>query len=303
MSFYKIYLAISGLVFLLVPTGASAHSGQEKSGLHDYSFFELWNPGLLVGVLAVFMLYIFIINKNRRNNDYFTPVSRMKKLSFLSGLIIFYIALGTPLHVLGDSFLFSAHMLTQSLVYIVMPPLLLRGLEKWMIQSVIKVGLKYKILSITKVPLVSLLLFNILFSLYHIPVVFDAIVSNTIYHNLTHLVLTATAFIMWIPLFPVADELDTLSPLQKLGYIFGAGILLTPACALIIFADQPLYEVYSNAPQLFAYLGPVEDQQTGGIIMKVVQEFIYGSIIGYIFYIWAKKEHTKEEYVPVINEG
>lgn len=302
MSFRRISLALLGLFFLLGPTGAFAHNGQ-KSGLHDYSFFELWNPPLFIGVISVFLLYLHFINKNRRGNPDFTPVSIKRKLSFLGGLIVFYIALGSPLHVLGDSFLFSAHMLAQSLVYIVMPPLLLMGLEKWMVQSVIKIGFKYKILSIAKVPLIPLLLFNILFSFYHIPIIFDKVVSNTIYHNLTHLILTASAFLMWLPIFPISDELDKLSPLQKLGYIFGAGVLLTPACALIIFADEPLYVVYTNAPQLWTYLGPIDDQQTGGIIMKVIQELIYGTVIGYIFFKWAKKEQVHDEYVPIINEG
>ncbi|MDF0727697.1 cytochrome c oxidase assembly protein [Cytobacillus sp. S13-E01] len=301
MYFQRISLALFGLFFLLGPTNALAHNGQEKSSLRDYSFFELWNPLLFVGVIAVFLLYLFFINKNQRDNPEFISVSIIKKISFFTGLIVFYIALGTPLHVLGDDFLFSVHMLNQSLVYIVMPPLLLIGLEKWMVQSVIKIGNKYNILSILKVPLIPLILFNILFSFYHIPIIFDFLVSNTIFHNLTHIVLTISAFLMWIPVIPVAEELDKLSPLQKLGYIFAGGVLLTPACALIIFADEPMYAVYSSAPQLSAYLGPVDDQQTGGIIMKLVQELVYGVIIGYIFFKWVKQEQTIDENVSTIN--
>lgn len=54
------------------------------------------------------------------------PIKKM--ISFSLGLILFYIALGSPYHLLGDSYLFSAHMLQQSLVYIFVPPLLLIGL-------------------------------------------------------------------------------------------------------------------------------------------------------------------------------
>ena len=52
MSFRRVSLALPGLFFLLGPTGAFAHNGQ-KSGLHDYSFFELWNPALFIGVILV----------------------------------------------------------------------------------------------------------------------------------------------------------------------------------------------------------------------------------------------------------
>ncbi|GAA3323003.1 hypothetical protein GCM10020331_045130 [Ectobacillus funiculus] len=28
----------------------------------------------------------------------------------------------------------------------------------------------------------------------------------------------------------------------------------------------------------------VEDQQTGGVIMKIIQEIVYGTVIGYVFF-------------------
>ncbi|OQP03283.1 hypothetical protein B1690_17710 [Geobacillus sp. 46C-IIa] len=42
------------------------------------------------------------------------------------------------------------------------------------------------------------------------------------------------------------------------------------------------YTVYYDTPQLFKTLSPLEDRQAGGVIMKVVQEIVYGTMIGYI---------------------
>ena len=106
--------------------------------------------------------------------------------------------------------------------------------------------------------------------------------------------LTLTAFFMWMPLIPMAKELDKLSEIYKIGSVFAAGMLLTPACALIIFADQSFYTVYSEAQPLFAALPALEDQRTGGILMKVVQEIVYSTVIGYIFFKWARKEKAEE---------
>lgn len=47
-----------------------------------------------------------------------------------------------------------------------------------------------------------------------------------------------------------------------------------PACALIIFADQSFYTLYSESPQLFVTLCSLENQKTGGILMKVGQEIV-----------------------------
>lgn len=75
-------------------------------------------------------------------------------------------------------------------------------------------------------------------------------------------------------LIPIVKELGRLSDLQNLGYIFAGRLLLPSACTLIIFSDTPFYFVYSSAPQLFNFLPPLDNQQTGGIIMKIVQELV-----------------------------
>ncbi|ANU24841.1 hypothetical protein BCM40_08395 [Planococcus donghaensis] len=246
---------------------------------------------MAVALVVVLVAYVY---QFKAEEDFF------KKFAFFfSALVVLYVTLGSPLHVLGDHYLFSAHMLEQSLIYTLLPPLLLLGLPKRFVAPIVRLGIRTKILSFLKRPLIPLLMFNVLFSFYHIPLVFNVVVDNNVLHNLMHFVLTLTAFFMWIPLIPMVKELDTLSEIHKIGYIFAAGMLLTPACALIIFADQSFYTVYSDAPQLFASLPPLEDQRTGGIVMKVVQEIVYSTVIGYIFFTWARKERlSKVDPVP-----
>ena len=48
----------------------------------------------------------------------------------------------------------------------------------------------------------------------------------------------------------------------------------------------------------------VEDQQLGGIVMKLVQEVMYGAILAYVFYNWYKKEHAdSDEVLPDAEAG
>ncbi|MGM2834563.1 cytochrome c oxidase assembly protein, partial [Bacillus cereus group sp. Bce025] len=99
---------------------------------------------------------------------------------------------------------------------------------------------------------------------------------------------------------------------------FANGILLTSACALIIFATAPLFATYTDpaawmkamelcvpagtlsdlnitGPEFLHWMPIVQDQQTGGIIMKIVQEKVYGTIIGYVFFRWARREREKDK--------
>ncbi|MFP3589556.1 cytochrome c oxidase assembly protein, partial [Paraburkholderia sp. SIMBA_055] len=70
-----------------------------------------------------------------------------------------------------------------------------------------------------------------------------------------------------------------LAGLKKLTYIFANGVLITPACALIIFAEDPLYATYMSVPQIFPSLDTFSDQRLGGIIMKLIQELVYGCVL------------------------
>lgn len=274
------------LVLLLNPIkSVLAHNGVDET-VEAANLFSQWNLWMAVILVIILGVYVY---QFKTEEDFF------KKFGFFfSALVVLYVTLGSPLHVLGDHYLFSAHMLEQSLIYTLLPPLLLLGLPKRFVAPIIQVGLRTKISSFLKRPLIPLLLFNVLFSFYHIPLIFNLVVGNGMLHNLMHIILTMTAFFMWIPLIPMVKELDKLSEIHKIGYIFAAGMLLTPACALIIFSDQSFYTVYSDAPQLFASLPPLEDQRTGGIVMKIVQEIVYSTVIGYIFFKWARKEKVGE---------
>ncbi len=101
--------------------------------------------------------------------------------------------------------------------------------------------------------------------------------------------------------------------LKKVGYIFADGILLTPACALIIFADSPMYLTYSDpkawaealqlcvppstlatlnlsGPEMFNSMPLIHDQQLGGVIMKIIQEIVYGVVLAQVFFSWYQKD-------------
>ncbi|TLS38205.1 cytochrome c oxidase assembly factor CtaG [Pseudalkalibacillus caeni] len=280
----------------------------------NFSFSAIWSPALMVGAILVAGLYIMFTGPWRDSFKESSRVPVYKKFMFLLGVFIFYMGLGGPLYIMGH-LLLSIHMLQMALVYIVAPPLILAGLPAWMLRPVLNVKIIGKLVRVFTFPIISLILFNGLFSLYHLPEVFDYLMvhytAQTIFVN----VLIFASFAMWWPVVTPVPEFDTLSGVKKLGYIFADGVLLTPACALIIFATHPLYASYTDptvwanaigycipsganvSPELFSQMKPMdtmEDQQLGGIIMKIVQEIVYGSALGYIFFQWARKQREQD---------
>ncbi|MFC4077697.1 cytochrome c oxidase assembly protein [Salinithrix halophila] len=260
----------------------------------------MWNLGLNLVVVALGVVYLAATGPWRPMS--LKTVTTGQKMLFLTGLALFYISLGSPMALIGHE-LFSVHMLQQSILYLMMPPLLIRGIPDWMWRRGMKVQWLERFFALGQRPLLSLLLFNGLFSLYHVPQIFDALMGDELLHLLSHMVLILTASLMWWPVVTPLQERTVLSPLRKIAYIAAAGVLLTPACALIIFADHLLFASYSGGDPLFPILSPRDDQQLGGVIMKVLQEIIYASALAHVFFQWVREEREKEEREAVPSSG
>jgi putative membrane protein len=269
-----------------------------SSGMGSASFSDLWSPDVMLLTLLLAIVYFLMTGPLRKRFSDATPATTRQKCLFVFGLVLFYAAQGSPISYYGHHYLFSLHMLQQSILYFALPPIVLLAMPEWLLEKIFQPKPLKALLRFTVQPLVAALLFNTLFSFYHIPFIFDA---AALYHEwmaVYHVVLLFTAFAMWWPIVsPLSDNKKQLAGLKKLAYIFANGVLITPACALIIFASEPLYATYMQAPQLFPGLNTSSDQRLGGIIMKLVQELVYGSVLAYVFYHWYKQE--KQDDLPM----
>jgi putative membrane protein len=285
--------------------------------LQIFGFQALWSPVFFIFVIGIIALYFNVTGYLRPYFKNSAPVATKTKIFFVTSMVLLYVIKGSPIDLLSH-LMFSAHMAQMAILYLVIPPLFILGLPDWLMRSVIENKVVKPIFTFFTKPLIALLVFNGLFSFYHIPLIFDVMKTNNFYHSTITIVIFIVAFFMWWPLLNQFPEHQTLTPIKKVGYIFGDGILLTPACALIIFAKDPLYATYTDpqawvnalalcvpsdmllnlnliGPEMFNMLPLVEDQQLGGIIMKVIQELVYGTMLAYIFFQWAKQEREKDD--------
>jgi putative membrane protein len=274
-----------------------------------FGFRGTWNPELIVLTVLIGVAYFACIGPLRHTFPGAEPASLRQKILFSAGLLLFYFSLGSPLNVSGH-FLFTGHMLQQALLYLVMPLLILAGTPTFIYQYLARYRLIRGILKVFSHPIPAILLFNALFSFYHMPVILDLVMNNLAMHNLIHFILLIAAFFMWMPVIAPVPEIHRLSDLQKVAYIFANGVLITPACALIIFAGSPMYETYVNGPTMLCApfysapidksmftvaIEPLDDQRLGGILMKLMQELNYGIVLAYVFASWYRKERDQPD--------
>ncbi|KZE63345.1 hypothetical protein AWM68_15105 [Fictibacillus phosphorivorans] len=263
------------------------------TSLSDYSWYELYPPFIYVLAIVLAFVYFRWIIRGKHGKSLATW---WQKAAMTFALVLMIIIKGTPVQILGHNYLFSVHMVQMAVLYLMITPLVILSVPevKWS-SWLNKKSILTRIFHFLTKPLIALLVFNSVFSLYHIPLVFDTAVGNPVIHYGYHALLLITAFTMWWPVLCPVKELDSLSDIKKIGYVFANGVLMTPACALIMFADFQLYETYRNVPQLYATMTPKEDQHVGGVTMKIFQEVVYAFVLGLIFFRWVKKERLRDK--------
>jgi putative membrane protein len=286
----------------------------------SFGFRALWTPELIIVLLVVGAIYTYIVTKGRVHFKDAAPVALRKKIFFTLGLVALYIGWGSPLYVAGH-IMITFHMTQMVFAYFVAVPLFLLGTPKWIFTAIID---KFKhtmlgpLFKVVWSPIMALFLFNGLFSFYHVPFMFDTLMQSELLHSLYQQFLFVAATLMWWHMLAPVPSTSQLSDLRRIGYIFANGILITPACALIIFAPEPLYQTYTNpavwasvmayclpagaevpmsifsGPNSFAFLETRMDQQLAGVLMKIMQEITYGITIGYVFKQWLQKEKQQD---------
>src|SRR5699024_11215554 len=133
------------------------------------------------------------------------------------------------------------HMAQMAFLYMALPIMLIRGLPVWMWERIVNLPVIRPIFNFFTQTLVALMLFNSLFTLYHIPAIFDYSKSAQLVHISVVVFLFFAAFIMWWPLVTPLKEHNKLMPLLKMGYLLVSVVFISIACALIIFSTNPLF--------------------------------------------------------------
>lgn len=283
-----------------------------------FGFRALWSPYFFLSIVCIGLIYYFWLVRHKDEDK--RPKQKQPKFFYL-GLLLLYILKGSPIDLMSH-IMFTAHMIQMALLFLLFPIAIIKGMPLWIWEKIFYAPILKHVLKLLTKPLISLLMFNMLFSFYHLPAIFDFTKENEVVHISATVILVLAAFIMWWPIFSPIKEMNRMQPLLKIGYIAASGVLITPACALIIFSTTSHYATYGaegswlqamalcvpldvldtitiSGPEMFSPIGLLEDQQLGGIVMKISQELIYASMIGRIFFPWFRKDEYKIDPLPV----
>jgi putative membrane protein len=246
---------------------------------------------VLVALVALQVLYLLCVDRYRDRFLDSKPVGLWRQIAFSQGVLVLLIALASPLDLLADEYLFSAHMVQHLLLTLVAAPLLLAGTPGWLMRELLTATHLLSFARWARHPMVAFLVFNLVFALSHVPAVYELALASEPLHALEHVVFLGTAILMWMPVLSPLPEVPRYPDLGQMLYLFLQSVPASLVGALLAGAGAAYYATYVMAPRIVG-LSPLEDQQVGGLIMWVGSGLYFLVAIGVVFFLWASREEA-----------
>jgi putative membrane protein len=253
-----------------------------------------WEWSVLLGCGVLAALYLMALGPWRaRLGGGGSRFERGRAVGFLAGLVVVLVSLDGPVHELSDRYLFSAHMVQHLLLAQVFPLLFLLGLPPWLVRALLRPRPVSRVWhALASVP-VGFVLYTLVFSLWHVPQLYDLMMRVHAFHIVMHLSVMATATLMWWPVVGGEAVQRPLPAPAKMLYLFVLGIPMMAVAALITYAGQPIYSWYALAPRLWG-MSAVEDQRLGGLIMRIPGGLYFWAVMSVVYFRWASGERRAD---------
>jgi cytochrome c oxidase assembly factor CtaG len=253
----------------------------------------LFEPSIVLGLAVLYAGYLIATGPLRNRFKVNRPLTSGQFAAFTSGILVLVIALLSPLDLLGDYYLFSAHMTQHMLLTLVAPPLLLIGTPGWLFEPLRRWRRVSDSLRLLANPYVAFLSFNVVFALWHAPSLYDAALASEPLHILEHLTFIGTALLTMLPVMSPTPLLPRLAPPVQVLYLFLQSLPPTALGAIIAFDSAPLYSFYIEAPRIWG-MSVMEDQVYAGLIMWIGGALIWLFALTIVFFKWFNREEPIE---------
>ena len=239
-----------------------------------------------MGLIALALAYTLLM---RASED----AAPKHRVFFVSGLVVLWVALETPIDTMSDRYLDSVHMLQHVLLGFVGPPLLLLGLSPRMAGRLMRVPL---FRAITE-PVPAQVIAGAVMILWHIPALYDATLRSEQLHIVEHITFIAGGVVLYWPVLKdtSAHARWEMSPGVRLLYLLVATIPQDGVALVLLFSREPFYDFYAHVPRLVSTITPVIDQTLAGAVLMVLGKATMLVSGLAIFFRWFGSEHRTDQ--------
>ena len=237
---------------------------------------------LMIALLLALTAFLYFRGwlRLQRTSPVLFPVWRLG--TFLSGLLVIFLAVSYPLGVL-DHQLLTAHMVKHLVLMVVAAPLILFGTGQPILSGLPNWFTRSSFFTTRVRSLWGSLSGNFIFCwlagtttviAWHIPYFFQLGLSSHAWHTIEDVSFVCAGLLFWRPIITrQANGANTAQWLPVL-YLFLATVPCDILSAFLAFCGRVLYPHYLSSNQTFS-LSALQDQECAGALMWVTVTFAY----------------------------
>lgn len=250
-------------------------------------------PLQLAPALAVGVMYWLRARTLARRG---APVAAWRQWCYYGGLGLMVATLVSPLAHISEE-LFLAHMLEHLLLADLGALLLVLGLTGPLLQPLLAApGLRW--LRIFAHPVVALAAWTANFYLWHLPVLYQAAITNDAVHALQHMLFVSFGIAMWMALLGPLPKPAWFGNGAKIGYIVAVRLIGSVLANGLLWSSGVLYPRYA-AGQAEWGISPANDQSAAGAIMMVEGSLVTIGLFCWLFLRAARESDEKQALVEL----
>jgi putative membrane protein len=206
--------------------------------------------------------------------------------SFLLGVFLIWLALGSPLAAFDEQLL-TVHMIQHLLLMTFAPPLILigapvmpvlHGLPKSFVQSIVSPLFRWPPLQraghILSQPLVCWFAATAALVCWHIPSAFTLALRSEAWHVVEHISFLTAGFLFWWPVIQPWPSAAKVPQWSILLYLFLATLPCDVLSGFLMFSDRVAYRIYLSAPRNFD-ISVLADQECAAALMWTCVTIVY----------------------------
>jgi cytochrome c oxidase assembly factor CtaG len=282
------------------------NGGSEPNLIDSFGeFVSAWDFSSPPAVIFLILAGAYLVGTLRLALRSNTGSSFWSKVSAnLLGFALLAIALAGPLDRYSSE-LFTVHMAQHIVIAMLAAPLLLIARPMpayiWALPRPIRIGAgtaltsSGKLITVLRVltrPVIALPLFIVTLYGWHIPAAYNGSLENDWLHLFMHFTMFTTAVLFWWPIVGPPPARTQLSHPQRIVYLLLAVTPTALLSAVITLSKSVIFDFYLDSPGHFGW-SPVNDQQTGGILMWIPGNLVYLVTMTILFFKWFALEEKK----------
>ena len=270
-----------------------------------------FDPAVIIGLVISGVLYWRGV-RYMRAHGLARRLRAWRAALFALALVVVFFTLNSPLDDWANQYLW-AHMLQHELLALVAAPLLLlgeplmimwRGIPlggrrvsaRWLVQRGWPVRLFETLERFFRRPAVSWLTFVILFSVWHLPALYDLAVEHEAIHAFEHVCFLFGGLVFWTQFIPSLPFKPRLGYLWQALYFFLAGLWGNVLGWAFMFSTTPSYPYYARLPRTPDMFSAIVDQHIAGGVMDIADTAIFITCIIVAFGLWLQAEERKSDF-------